>query len=47
MLKDIRGAPPTRLGNLYRDMLGRANQRIAAEADEVMLLVAGIPWRLK
>ena len=40
-------APPTRLGNLYRDMLGRANQRIAARADEVMLMVAGIPWRLK
>jgi len=39
--------PPTRLGNLYRDMLGRANQRIAAGADEVLLLVAGIAWRLK
>jgi adenosylcobinamide kinase/adenosylcobinamide-phosphate guanylyltransferase len=39
--------PPTRLGNLYRDMLGRANQRIAKAADEVLLLVAGIPWRLK
>lgn len=39
--------PPTRLGNLYRDMLGRANQRIAGQADEVLLLVAGIAWRLK
>ncbi len=39
--------PPTRLGVLYRDMLGRVNQRIAEAADEVMLLVAGIPWRLK
>lgn len=39
--------PPTRLANLYRDMLGRANQRIAAQADEVLLLVAGIAWRLK
>ena len=39
--------PPTRLGNLYRDMLGRANQRVAERADEVLLLVAGIPWRLK
>jgi len=39
--------PPTRLGVLYRDMLGRANQRVAQAADEVLLLVAGIPWRLK
>ena len=39
--------PPTRLGNRYRDMLGRVNQRIAEAADEVLLLVAGIPWRLK
>ncbi len=39
--------PPTRLGVLYRDMLGRVNQRIAEAADEVLLLVAGIPWRLK
>lgn len=40
-------APPTRLGVLFRDMLGRANQRIAAQADEVLLLVAGVAWRLK
>ena len=39
--------PPTRLGRLYRDMLGRANQRVAQAADEVLLLVAGLPWRLK
>jgi len=39
--------PPTRLGVLYRDMLGRANQRIAEQADELLLLVAGIAWRLK
>ena len=39
--------PPTRLGLLFRDMLGRANQRIAAQADEVLLLVAGLAWRLK
>ncbi len=39
--------PPTRLGNLYRDMLGRANQRIAGQADEMLLLVAGVAWRLK
>jgi len=39
--------PPTRLGVLYRDMLGRANQRVAQAADEALLLVAGIAWRLK
>lgn len=39
--------PPYRLGRFYRDGLGRANQRIAHHADEVMLLVAGLPWRLK
>ncbi len=39
--------PPTRLGRLYRDALGRANQRMAQQADEVWLLVAGLPWQLK
>jgi adenosylcobinamide kinase / adenosylcobinamide-phosphate guanylyltransferase len=39
--------PPYRLGRLYRDALGAANQRLAAAANEVLLLVAGIPWRLK
>jgi adenosylcobinamide kinase/adenosylcobinamide-phosphate guanylyltransferase len=39
--------PPYRLGRVYRDALGRANQRLAGVADEVLLLVAGLPWRLK
>ena len=39
--------PPSRLGRFYRDALGRANQRIAQAADEVFLLVAGLPWLLK
>jgi adenosylcobinamide kinase/adenosylcobinamide-phosphate guanylyltransferase len=39
--------PPYRLGRLYRDALGTANQRIASAADEVYLIVAGLPWRLK
>jgi len=39
--------PPTQLGRFFRDMLGRANQRIAQRADEVLLLVAGLPWKLK
>ena len=34
--------PPHRSGRIYRDMLGRANQRIAERADAVLLLVAGI-----
>lgn len=39
--------PPYKLGRIYRDGLGRANQRIAQVADEVLLLVAGIAWKLK
>jgi adenosylcobinamide kinase / adenosylcobinamide-phosphate guanylyltransferase len=34
--------PPYPLGRLYRDLLGRANQQIAAGADEVLWMVAGI-----
>ena len=33
--------PPTVLGRLYRDALGRANQLVAAAADDVTLMVAG------
>jgi adenosylcobinamide kinase/adenosylcobinamide-phosphate guanylyltransferase len=39
--------PPYPLGRLYRDALGRANQLLAAAADEVYFLVAGIPMTLK
>jgi adenosylcobinamide kinase / adenosylcobinamide-phosphate guanylyltransferase len=39
--------PPYSLGRAYRDLLGRMNQRLAAAADEVYLLVAGIPLELK
>ncbi len=35
--------PPYPLGRLYRDVLGRANQRLAGVADRVYLLVAGLP----
>lgn len=31
----------------FRDLAGRVNQQIAAEADEVHLVVSGIPLRLK
>ena len=39
--------PPYRLGRLYRDALGAANQQLARRADEVLLMVAGLAWRLK
>ncbi|MBA4158132.1 MAG: bifunctional adenosylcobinamide kinase/adenosylcobinamide-phosphate guanylyltransferase [Gemmatimonadetes bacterium] len=39
--------PPTALGRWYRDGLGRANARIAAAAGEVVLLVSGIPLKIK
>jgi adenosylcobinamide kinase/adenosylcobinamide-phosphate guanylyltransferase len=39
--------PPYPLGRLYRDALGRANQQLAAAADRVLFLVAGLPWELK
>jgi adenosylcobinamide kinase/adenosylcobinamide-phosphate guanylyltransferase len=39
--------PPYPLGRVYRDALGRANQTLAAAADGVSLLVAGLPMRLK
>lgn len=33
--------PATRSGGLFRDMLGRLNQRLAQESEEVLLTVAG------
>ncbi len=39
--------PEYRLGRWYRDVLGLANQRVAAEADAVCLMAVGIPLVLK
>ena len=39
--------PPYPLGRLYRDALGRANQLLAAAADAVYFMVAGLPLAIK
>ena len=39
--------PPTDIGRRYRDLLGAVNQRVAAAADLVTLMVAGIPVPIK
>jgi len=39
--------PPYPLGRVYRDMLGRLNQRVAQLADEVIFCAAGIAVELK
>lgn len=39
--------PPYPLGRLFQDVLGRCNQRFAAVADHVYLLVAGLPVCIK
>jgi adenosylcobinamide kinase/adenosylcobinamide-phosphate guanylyltransferase len=39
--------PANRLGRLYRDQLARANRMLAEAADEVYLMVAGLPVPIK
>jgi adenosylcobinamide kinase/adenosylcobinamide-phosphate guanylyltransferase len=39
--------PATASGRRFRDALGELNQRLAAAADEVWLVTAGIPRRLR
>jgi adenosylcobinamide kinase / adenosylcobinamide-phosphate guanylyltransferase len=39
--------PAYPLGRLYRDLLGRANQLLAARADTVYFMLAGLPMALK
>ena len=39
--------PETRLGRIFRDLLGRVNQDFSEAADEVYLVVAGLSLQLK
>ena len=39
--------PPTAEGRRFRDLLGFVNQRVAAAADRVVLMVAGLPLGVK
>ncbi len=39
--------PPEPLGRRFQDVLGMVNQKIAADATEVFLVVAGLPNRIK
>jgi adenosylcobinamide kinase/adenosylcobinamide-phosphate guanylyltransferase len=39
--------PSYRLGRFFRDLAGRINQYLAAEADEVIWMVSGIPVYIK
>jgi adenosylcobinamide kinase/adenosylcobinamide-phosphate guanylyltransferase len=39
--------PEAKLGRVYRDILGKANQLVAQHANEVYFMVAGIPMKIK
>jgi adenosylcobinamide kinase/adenosylcobinamide-phosphate guanylyltransferase len=39
--------PANRLGRLYRDLLAKANRMLTQAADEVYLMVAGLPVPIK
>ena len=39
--------PTSSLGRRFQDLLGLVNQRVAAAADQVFLVVAGIPTQIK
>jgi len=39
--------PDNPLGRVYRDILGRANSIIADKADEVFMMVSGIPLKIR
>ena len=39
--------PANKVSRLYRDLLGKANQMLAERADEVYLMVSGLPLQIK
>ena len=39
--------PENKLGRIYRDLLGKANQLLARHASEVYFMAAGIPVKIK
>ncbi len=39
--------PAYPLGRVYRDVLGKANQRLAHQASRVLFMVAGLPMLVK
>jgi adenosylcobinamide kinase/adenosylcobinamide-phosphate guanylyltransferase len=39
--------PENKLGRIYRDLLGQANQLLAQHASEVYFMVSGIPVKIK
>jgi adenosylcobinamide kinase/adenosylcobinamide-phosphate guanylyltransferase len=39
--------PANRMGRLYRDLLAKVNRKLAQAADEVYLMVAGLPQLIK
>jgi adenosylcobinamide kinase/adenosylcobinamide-phosphate guanylyltransferase len=39
--------PENKLGRVYRDLLGKANQLLASRATEVYLMVACLPVQVK
>ncbi|HER23706.1 MAG TPA: bifunctional adenosylcobinamide kinase/adenosylcobinamide-phosphate guanylyltransferase [Candidatus Atribacteria bacterium] len=39
--------PENPLGRVYRDILGRANSIIADKADEIFMMISGIPLKIK
>ena len=39
--------PPTELGRVFADELGRVNQLVAAQADDEYFMAAGLPPQMK